>query len=79
MLRIIIWKQRKVPSKREWGLKKLGIDKDLARQTAYMGNKYMWIVTRTCVNKAISKEKLTKKGLISCLDYYLQRHALKIN
>ena len=79
MLRIIIWKQRKVPSKREWGLKKLGIDKDLARQTAYMGNKYMWIVTRTCVNKAISKEKLTKKGLVSCLDYYLQRHALKIN
>ena len=79
MLRIIIWKQWKVPSKREWGLKKLGIDKDLARQTAYMGNKYMWIVTRTCVNKAISKEKLTKKGLVSCLDYYLQRHALKIN
>ncbi|MCR4911474.1 MAG: group II intron reverse transcriptase/maturase [Bacilli bacterium] len=79
MLRIIIWKQWKVPSKREWGLKKLGIDKDLARQTAYMGNKYMWIVTRTCIFRAISKEKLTKKGLVSCLDYYLQRHALKVS
>lgn len=79
MLRTIIWKQWKKPSKREWGLEKLGIDKDLARQTAYMGNHYMWIVTKTCVSRAISKEKLTKKGLVSCLDYYLQRHALKIN
>ena len=79
MLRIIIWKQWKKPSKREWGLKKLGIDKDLARQTAFMGNHYMWIVTKTCVVRAISKEKLTKKGLVSCLDYYLKRHALKVS
>lgn len=79
MLRIIIWKQWKVPSKREWGLKKLGIDKDLAKTTANMGDHYMWIVTRTCVSRAISKEKLTKKGLVSCLDYYLQRHTLKMN
>lgn len=79
MLRIVIWKQWKKPSKREWGLKKLGIDKDLARQTAYMGNHYMWIVTKTCVVRAISKEKLTKKGLVSCLDYYLARHALKVS
>ena len=79
MLRIIIWKQWKNPSKREWGLKKLGIDKDLAKTTANMGNHYMWIVTRTCVVRAISKEKLTKKGLVSCLDYYLKRHALKVS
>ena len=79
MLRIIIWKQWKKPSKREWGLKKLGMDKDLARQTAFMGNHYMWIATKTCVVRAISKEKLTKKGLVSCLDYYLKRHALKIS
>ena len=79
MIRIIIWKQWKTPSKREWGLKKLGIDKDLARVTANMGDHYMWIVTRTCVSKAISKEKLTKKGLVSCLDYYLVRHALKVS
>ena len=79
MLRIIIWKQWKKPSKREWGLKKLGIDKDLARTTANMGNHYMWIATRTCVSRAISKEKLTKKGLVSCLDYYLVRHALKVS
>lgn len=79
MLRIIIWKQWKKPRKREWGLKKLGMDKDLARQTAFMGNHYMWIATKTCVVRAISKEKLTKKGLVSCLDYYLKRHALKVS
>ena len=79
MLRIVIWKQRKKPSKRERGLKKLGVSKDLARQTSNMGDHYMWIATKTCVVRAISKEKLTKKGLVSCLDYYLQRHALKIN
>ena len=79
MLRIIIWKQWKKPSKREWGLKKLGIDKGLAKTTANMGDHYMWIVTRTCVSRAISKEKLTKKGLVSCLDYYLKRHALKVS
>lgn len=79
MLRIIIWKQWKKPSKREWGLKKLGIDKGLAKTTANMGDHYMWIVTRTCVSRAISKEKLTKKGLVSCLDYYLKRHALKLS
>ena len=34
-LRVIIWKQWKVPKKRQWGLQKLGIRKDLARLTAY--------------------------------------------
>lgn len=73
MIRVIIWKQWKVPKKREWGLKKLGINKDLARLTSYCGNRYQWIVTKTCVVRAISKEKLTKRGLVSCLDYYTER------
>lgn len=76
-LRVIIWKQWKTPAKRQWGLQKLGIGKDRARQTSYMGNHYQWIVTKTCVVRAISKEKLAKAGLISCLDYYNERHALK--
>ncbi len=45
-LRVIIWKQWKVPSKRQWGLQKLGISKDRARQTSYMGDHYQWVVTR---------------------------------
>ena len=77
-LRVIIWKQWKVASKRQWGLQKLGIGKDLARQTAYNGDRYYWVVTKTCVVRAISKDVLARAGLISCLDYYNERHALKL-
>ena len=79
MLRKVIWKQWKTPHKRAWGLRKLGIDNDLAKQTSYCGDRYEWVVRRTCVARAISKEKLTRRGLVSCLDYYLIRHALKTN
>lgn len=77
-LRIIIWKQWKVPKKRQWGLQKLGIGKDLARLTAYCGDRYYWVATKTCVVRAISKDVFGKAGLISCLDYYNERHALKL-
>ena len=77
-LRVIIWKRWKVPKKRQWGLQKLGVNKDLARQTAYSGDRYQWVVQKTCVSWAISKDVLAKAGLISCLDYYYERHALKL-
>lgn len=73
MLRIIIWKQWKVPSKRQWGLEKLGIDKDKARRTAYMGDHYQFVCTKLCVRDAISKGKLARKGLVDPLDYYLKK------
>lgn len=77
-LRVILWKQWKVPSKRQWALQKLGINKDLARITAYCGDRYYWVATKTCLNKAISKEKLIRAGLVSPLDYYLKQHILKL-
>lgn len=78
-LRICIWKQWKVPKKRQWGLQKCGVEKNLAKQTSYCGNHYCWIATKTCVVRAISKELLTKAKLVSCLDYYNERHALKLS
>ena len=78
-LRVIIWKQWKKPSKRAWGLHKLGIPEELAKRTSYVGNRYQWVVAKTCVVRAISKEILSRKGLISCLDYYTFSHALKTN
>ena len=78
MIRMVIWKQWKVPSRREWGLKKLGVDKDLARLTSYCGNRYYWVVTKTCVVRAISKDILKRRGLVSIYDYYMERHALKV-
>ena len=77
MLRKVIWKQWKTPQRRAWGLRKLGIDSDLAKCTSYCGDRYEWVVRRTCVSRAISKDVLTRRGLVSCLDYYLIRHSLK--
>ena len=77
-LRMIIWKQWKVPAKRQWGLHKLGIGKDLAKVTAYCGDRYYWVVTKTCVVRAISKEKLAQAGLVNLSEYYAERHMLKL-
>lgn len=78
-LRVVLWKQWKVPSKRQWALQKLGVNKDLARLTSYCGDRYYWVVTKTVVVRAISKEKLALAGLVSILDYYLKQHTLKLN
>ena len=79
-LRAVIWKQWKVPSKRQWGLQKLGIGKDLARRISYAGDRYQWVVTKTCVVRAISKDTLRMYyGLESCCDYHEKRHALKLS
>lgn len=77
MLRKVIWKQWKTPQKRAWGLRKLGVDSELARLTSYCGDRYEWVVRRTCVSRAVSKDVFTRRGLVSCLDYYLIRHSLK--
>ena len=79
MLRKVIWKQWKTPRKRAWGLRKLGICNDLAKLTSCSGDRYEWVVRRTCVVRAISKDVLARRGLVSCLDYYAIRHSLKTN
>ena len=71
-VRVIIWKQWKVPKKRQWGLQKLGVGKDLARLTTYCGDRYYLVATRTCVSRSVSKEVLGKAGLVSCLAYYVE-------
>ena len=78
MIRIVIWKQWKVPRKRAWGLRKLGVDEGTAKRISYWGDRYMGVATKSCLNKAISKEILKKRNLISCLDYYLERHDLML-
>lgn len=78
-LRVILWKQWKVPSGRYHWLRKLGVNHNLARQTSYMGDHYQFVASRTCVKRAISKQRLVNNGLISCFDYYLIRHKLEFN
>jgi group II intron reverse transcriptase/maturase len=71
-IRVIIWKQWKVPSKRLWGLLKLGVPNWIAHKTANWGDHYQFIATKSVLARAISKEKLTKRGLVSLSDYYLK-------
>ena len=71
-IRVIIWKQWKVPKKRLWGLLKLGVPDWIAHKVAYWGDHYQLVATKSVLTRAISKEKLTKRGLVSLSDYYLK-------
>lgn len=62
-----------MPIKRQWALMKMGIDKDLARLTAYCGNRYYFVATKTCLTRAITKERLVKTGLVDPYDYYIKQ------
>ena len=69
-MRIVIWKQWKKSAKRYWGLRKLGAPEWMAKQSVGFGNHYQAVAKTTGLH-LISKEILAKRGLLSCLDYYL--------
>ena len=69
-MRIVIWKQWKTGKKRMWGLRKLGAPEWMARQAVGFGNHYQ-LVAKTTGLRLINKEILAKRGLLSCLEYYL--------
>lgn len=69
-MRIVIWKQWKTSQKRYWGLRKLGVPEWMAKQSVGFANHYQAVAKTTGLRK-ISKEILAKRGLISCVDYYL--------
>ena len=71
-IRVIIWKQWKTIRKREWGLLKLGVPKWIAHKVANWGDHYQFVATKSVLARAVSKEKLTKRGLVSLSDYYLK-------
>ena len=72
-LRMCIWKHWKTPQMRAKNLIKLGVSKGYAWSTAYSGSKIAYICQRGAMNYAITKERLTRFGLISMLDYYTER------
>ena len=78
-LRVIIWKQWKKKSRLLWGLLKLGVPKWIADKVSGWGDHYQLVAQRSVLKRAISKPVLEKRGLVSCLDYYLERHALKVS
>ena len=72
-LRMCIWKHWKTPQNRAKNLMKLGVDKDTAMITAYTGKRIAYVCQRRVLNFAINKERLTRFGLVSMLDYYTER------
>lgn len=72
-IRVIIWKQWKVPSKRIESLIKLGIDKEQAKGLTYCRRGYQFVSYSCILHRAISNERLKKRGLLDPLEYYLKQ------
>ena len=70
-LRIVVWKQWKTSAKRMWGLRKLGVPEWMARKTVAFGNCYQAVAHTSGLNH-IGKDLFTRRGLVSCLDYYIE-------
>jgi len=75
-LRVIIWKQWKKIKKRYTCLRKLGISHRDAYVTANSRRGYYHVAHTTVLEKAISKERLNKRGLVNSLDHYLKVHII---
>ena len=72
-LRMCIWKHWKTPQNRAKNLIKLGISCKFAWSTAYYGAHIARVCQGGAMNMAVTKERLTRFGLISMLDYYTER------
>ena len=72
-LRMCIWKQWKTPQNRAKNLIKLGISRKFAWSTAYYGAHIAHVCQGGAMNMAVTKERLTRFGLVSMLDYYVER------
>lgn len=71
-IRVVVWKQWKVRAKRVWALRKLGIPEWAVQKEVGVGNRYYLAAHLPHIKKAISKERLIRKGLVIPYDYYLQ-------
>jgi len=72
-LRMCIWKHWKTPQSRAKNLIKLGISRKFAWSTAYYGAHIAHVCQSGAMNMAVTKERLTRFGLVSMADYYAER------
>ena len=78
-LRMCIWKHWKTPQNRAKNLIKLGISRKYAWSTAYSGARIAYVCQRGAMNIAVTKERLTRFGLVSMLDDYVERRSLMLS
>ena len=72
-MRMCIWKHWKTPQNRAKNLIKLGVNRRFAWSTAYYGTHIARVCQGGAMNMAVTKERLTRFGLVSMLDYYTER------
>ncbi|TVV91131.1 maturase [Streptococcus pneumoniae] len=51
----------------------------IADKVSGWGDHYQLVAQKSVLKRAISKPVLEKCGLVFCLDYYPERHALKVS
>jgi len=75
-IRMIIWKQWKVPKKQIPSLVKLGIPLEEAKGLTYCRKGYNFIGHSKVVQRALSNKRLKQRGIPSALEYYLTVHTV---
>ena len=71
-IKVVIWKQWKVPSKQIPSLVKLGINEEEAKGLTFCRRGYQFIAHSCVVHRAISNSRLKRRGLLDPLEYYLK-------
>jgi group II intron reverse transcriptase/maturase len=75
-IRVIIWKQWKVPKKQIKSLVQLGIPEEEAKGLTFCRRGYRYIGLSKVVQRAISNKRLKQRGLPSALEQYLKVHTV---
>jgi len=75
-IRVVIWKQWKKVKTKYKALRKLGINHHDALATANARKGYYHVAHTRVLEKAISIERLKKRGLVTSLDHYLKVHTV---
>lgn len=75
-IRVIIWKQWKVPQKQIHSLVKLGTDFEEAKGLTWCRRGYQFISHSWIIQRAISNTRLEKRGLVSARVHYLKVHTV---
>ncbi|WP_281288110.1 group II intron maturase-specific domain-containing protein, partial [Bacillus rubiinfantis] len=73
-IRVIIWKQWKVPRKQIKSLIQLGIPEEEAKGLTFCRKGYRYIGLSKVVQRAISNKRLKQRGVPSALERYLIVH-----
>lgn len=73
-IRVIIWKQWKIPKRRTKALIQLGVKPELAKTISYTRKGYQLICKTDWLKFAINIERLKKRGLVFLLDQYIKVH-----